>query len=381
MPPGTLTTGEPCSHADTGAGDMTQLAKPVSATGSRNFALVTALRGIAASWVVLFHLMTSSPEGVNRMPRALAVVLFHWGKLGVPVFFTLSGFVIMHSLRNREVDRKEMRSFMRRRFLRIAPPYYAAIVVVLAVGALGAAIDGGTPDFNGGPFTFPRLLAHLAFAQQFLGIVNFEEIFWTLCFEMGFYLLMILLLAALTRTGRRSLLGTTMIVTGAVSLALTWAGTWNHWTYLVSGWYMFAAGVLAYLAATSRCPSWYLWMILAGLVAMGLGTWTGSAVAAALTALALYADGRLDGEPTGLIATAISSRPLIFLGTVSYSLYLFHAPVRTVVLHAWTAVFGGPVSVGAHVVLFAAQFGAAVLSAWVLFRLIEKPSMRWASRR
>lgn len=359
---------------------MIQSVEESSVNRSRNFSLVTALRGVAASWVVLFHLWTSSPAGVARMPRAIGIFLFEWGHLGVPVFFALSGFVITHSLRNRDVDAAEARSFMRRRFLRIAPPYYVAIVVVLLVGVAGAMRDGGPVLFNDSPFSVGRLFAHLTFTQQFFAVANFEEVFWTLCYEMGFYLVMILVMLVLSRMSWRGLLAAVMAVSGVASLVWTWAGHVTHWVYLADGWYMFAFGVVAYLAATQRCPSWWMWACVASTLTMGLQTWTGTPIVAGLTAAA----------PTSTVAATsaiaalgrlINARVLVFLGTISYSLYLFHPPIRTVVLHGWTSVFGEPTSLAASVGLYALQFTMSVGGAWIAWRLIERPSMRWASRR
>ena len=69
---------------------------------------------------------------------------------------------------------------------------------------------------------------------------------------------------------------------------------------------------------------------------------------------------------------------LQYLGRISYSLYLIHFSVLRVVIRAGANWAGDDVL--RHVVLLGVAFIAAVVSADVLYRLIEAPAMRWASR-
>jgi len=70
------------------------------ARGSR-LAFADGIRGLAALWVVLFH--TSKGRHVDHLMAVLPTwfnsLVFDWGHLGVALFFVLSGFVMMHSLR------------------------------------------------------------------------------------------------------------------------------------------------------------------------------------------------------------------------------------------------------------------------------------------
>lgn len=344
------------------------------------FALVTALRGFAALWVVLFHLWTSEPTGTTYLPRWIAVGLFQWGQLGVPVFFALSGFVISHSVAARTVDRGEVASFLRRRFLRIAPPYYVAIIVVLGVGVVSSRLQGEPLSFNGAPLSVGRVVASFAFLQEFLGIPNLEEVFWTLCYEMGFYLVMIVVLFALHRWGRAGWLGPVAAVSGLASAAVhAVVPDLPHWWYLANYWFMFAAGIVAYEAARRRCSVGWMWPLVAAMTAMGLARSWGAPVVAALTTVALHLDARRGAERTPW-SSVVEARSAVLLGTISYSLYLFHAPIRSVVLYAWRELFGSPANAVAALGLYGTQALVAIAGAWVMWRLVERPSAAWASR-
>jgi len=96
---------------------------------ARRLTHIDALRGIATIWVVLFHEVKAGPlwEAIPTVPRAL----FEWGHLGVAIFFALSGFVIARSLGNQNLDRSSSGRFLVRRYVRLLPPYYFSIAVVL----------------------------------------------------------------------------------------------------------------------------------------------------------------------------------------------------------------------------------------------------------
>ena len=359
------------------------LPPPPTIAGPRRFDLVTTLRGLAASWVVMFHIWTSTNGGVTLLPRWLGQVVFKWGYLGVEIFFVLSGYVIAHSLRDKSVDGDEAKSFAAKRYLRIAPPYYVSLLAVFAVAGLKVAIDHKPFILNSESFSVGRLIAHLFFAQQFLGIKNFEEIYWTLCYEMGFYLVMIAILWLLCRRGHRNLIGPIAAATGVASAVVTFfRPEIVHWLYLLNGWYMFAAGLVAYECARGVCRKQWFVGLLTVIIAMALVRYWGKSAVAAATAGLLYWDYLHPAEAgsNGWLRRVIASRPMLFLGTISYSLYLLHAPIRTTVLQVWTRVLGKPSGLAEFLGLYATQFAASVIGAWILWKVVERPSVALAGK-
>lgn len=97
---------------------------PAGAIAAGRFVFVDALRGIAALWVVLFHLFATSH--LEHLEAALPVPiaqLLHAGYLGVTIFFVLSGFVIAHSVARHRVDAAFAGWFVVRRSVRLSVPY------------------------------------------------------------------------------------------------------------------------------------------------------------------------------------------------------------------------------------------------------------------
>src|SRR5688500_3864296 len=105
--------------------------------GGSRFIFIDGLRGIAALWVALFHLYSGGPNApvlASLTPGILDAALRH-GYLGVEVFFVISGFVIAHSVGSRPVTRDFALRFAARRSLRLDPPYWLTIILVVFLDA------------------------------------------------------------------------------------------------------------------------------------------------------------------------------------------------------------------------------------------------------
>lgn len=99
---------------------------------SQRFVFVDALRGLAAMWVLLFH--TFESKHMANLEQSLpewTAQFFHTGHMGVIIFFVLSGFVIAHSVDRSRVGARYAGWFMLRRAVRLDPPYWASILVII----------------------------------------------------------------------------------------------------------------------------------------------------------------------------------------------------------------------------------------------------------
>ncbi len=136
------------------------------------------MRGASAIAVTLFHFNEPYPALPDVYHRALK-----WGWLGVPVFFVISGFCIAAA---REKDR--LLSFWFRRLARIFPPYWASLMLVLAIVGLRIA-TAGTNDITALPkgadgwfYTF------IALTSPASHVTGLNWVYWSLSYELVFYI-------------------------------------------------------------------------------------------------------------------------------------------------------------------------------------------------
>ena len=136
-----------------------------------------ALRGIAVLAVVYEHF------GSYLIPdlKAATTGWVHAGTFGVMLFFLVSGYIVPASIERRG----RVRDFWIGRAFRLHPAFLVAVAIAVLVGTFG---PGWVPEsFAERPTT--SLLAHLTMLHEVIGVENLQHQFWTLAYEMVFYLL------------------------------------------------------------------------------------------------------------------------------------------------------------------------------------------------
>jgi peptidoglycan/LPS O-acetylase OafA/YrhL len=337
---------------------------------SARFERLDAVRGAAILWVVVFHICGACwGWDFQKWP----VRLLTMGSMGVPMFFVLSGFLIHYTASSQPTS-----IYLLRRFGRIYPPYFVALVVMAAVyGTFWTARGRGDLLSHG-------LLVHTLKDSTFFSI---NASFWSLAHEAQFYLLYPLLLHL------RRFVGMPTLVWGALALRLG-IGVWLKLAGITAAqdpglYYMLprlyfewilgmyvADSVLAGGKALLWRPEigWLLfgcayltnkqgWLDLAAVPAISLATaiWIARIV-------------HVPREPSRL------DRVLVPLGVVSYSLYLWHQPI---VNELCFRIFRAP-NVASPAVLFATAlavcFFASLVVAVGAYRLVEVPSLEFTRR-
>ncbi|HEX4149320.1 MAG TPA: acyltransferase, partial [Pirellulales bacterium] len=292
------------------------------ATG--RFAFVDALRGLAALSVAAFHISRYGPlahAAEGQWPGAVHLLLKH-GWIGVQIFFVISGFVIAYSLRSARATPGFIGQFALRRSLRLDPAYWTTIALVLLLSALfpaSFAEPAAADALSGG-----QLVSHLGYLQNVLGYENLSVGFWTLCIEVQFYLLFVILLGVAQRAAGcgvgadRGCYRRMLAVLGPLAMVSLFYFSRQRDTdaWLVHFFAMFFLGILVCWTLERKISQ--LWFgAFAALMAVSLAVhWTLDVSVALTTGVVLYLVGR-----AGHLHDWLASRPLQYLGRISYSLY------------------------------------------------------------
>ncbi len=362
--------------------------------------------------------------GVNRVPeldglRGIAILLVvachyevfarqFWGLpkfgwVGVDLFFVLSGFLITSVLLNLRKQRGPFKKFYARRISRIIPPYVAFLVLLYIV----TAALGDHALYRRGPIlknllfmkSFGNIfetvqmmtsgkylsLAHAPLGASFVGlrspVSNSWGVVWSLSIEEYYYLLWAPVVLWMTRRGATI----TGIAICLITLATRWLGSNGAGAYF-SIYHRFDAPVfgslLAFLVASnlSRRRVTAI-VILSGLAGAGvivallvpLGNVLGREIRQdhsfmvfglpALSLIAAMAVGVSVTKSGSRYLFLLRSRPLRFMGKISYTLYLLHGFVYLCCLQFFPATW--TVSIAA--------LACAVTLSWVSWKYLEQP--------
>ncbi len=373
------------------------------ASDATHIAALTGVRALAALWVVLFHIWIVAGRPNPSLPLGAAhfdlTPLLAFGWLGVDVFFVLSGFLLTRQAWTKVAVNASpgwLRSqfgetylaFLRRRILRVYPAYCAVISILLVLAAI---------HLYGNPPPLGSLLLHLVMFQNLIGsyLDTINAIFWTMPFEWQFYLVFPLLFVLLRRTN---------IVTLYLMAAVLALGT-KAWVVMRNDGYMqlqlpvrldaFVAGMCAAtIAERYRFARWTaLFAFAAGLAGLLSTPW----IYAAYPMGWHYFDGMGLTRPfwvqasvclflIGLSGKAhvgvrlFSHRWTVWLGLVSYSIYLVHVPVLGFVRGSGVYAPGdsGPPASLAKVLVLGVPAIIAVSA--ILYYFVERPFQASAKR-
>ncbi|MDR3634488.1 MAG: acyltransferase [Isosphaeraceae bacterium] len=310
--------------------------------------LLDAWRGIACLMVVIHHAgyalhwSDASTHGGSAL-RWWIVYVVNRFSLGVPLFFVISGYCILASVDALRRKGGSPWTFLGRRFWRIYPPYWTALLFFVALVAVLDAL--GQYNLHHGRFAvaldspgvldWPRWVGNITLTETWRPHVWGPErdiytgIAWSLCFEEQFYFLCFLVLLVAPKRVYPALLAITA-ATAALRLGAWWTGQLGAMRGVFPLlWHQFAIGLAVYyrlnVAETVRerraVDLGLLALLLVGLVSLERETVTAAAFGLVLIAL----------KPWDQKADALAwLQPFRACGRRCYSIYLIHLPVVVV---------------------------------------------------
>lgn len=346
-------------------------------------------RGLICLWVVLEH------ASVALWPGSLEATgwegWLRWGLtgpfrlyLGAPLFLVISGYCIAASVDSARRRGTTALQFLRRRFLRIFPTYWMALLLCLVVvagldfaglGRLhrgGYAIELASPRDLGLAQWIGNLTLTEIWRPRFWGTSEavYTRVAWSLCYQEQFYVVCFVLLLATPRRLYRAMAG----LTGAVVLfrILAWD---SGMLFRLHGlfpelWHEFAIGLAVYYHLNACTTAWVrrgIELGIAGLLVLALATGLTSTVATALFGLILIVLRRWDGRLESLRWLD----PVRACGKRSFSMYLVHLPV-CVVTSAVLTELGLTAFWSRALVVMPLATLAAVGVTWVFFHHVER---------
>jgi peptidoglycan/LPS O-acetylase OafA/YrhL len=349
---------------------------------------LTGIRAVAALLVMLTHAAYTT----GKYNHGYVGLVYSRMEIGVPIFFVLSGFLLFGPWVKAAASGGEppsVRRYARHRVRRIMPAYIVTVLVAYALYHFRTAGPNPGHTWMG---LFRNLTLSQIYTDNYLYSYPHQGLtqMWSLAVEVAFYvvlpLLAYVLLVVLCRRRWRPVL----LLTGLSGLALITPA----WLILVHTTDFLPDGARLWL------PTYLLWfiggMMLAVLQPMGVRAYAMVCVPLALACYFIVSTP-IAGAPTtspaelrealfkaafyaviatlmvaplalvdrGVYAKFLASRPMVFLGEISYEIFLIHLVAMEL---AMVEILHFPIYTGSIGLLFVATFVVTVPAAWLLHR-------------
>ncbi len=310
---------------------------------------------MAAISVVLFHYTTRYRE-LFGVPTPLPFE-FGFGFYGVHLFFVISGFVISMTIQRS----KTATEFVVSRFSRLYPVFWVSVIITFVVCKLF--------PLKGMDHSLWEFAANLTMFNGFLKIPYVDGVYWSLTYELGFYIAIL----GIFKMGKlRHLEAPCWFWMCAPVWFHYWSGLIPHPLHFItvihSYGHLFAAGIVLFRIHSKGLTSARLSLLFAAAFAQFLTTGWSDTIAVVVCIVLVGAALRGFLDP-------LCTRPLLWLGAISYPLYLIHENVGWSILIRLYAYGLTPIQAVSTTVAL------AVLLASALHVLVEDPAMNAIRRK
>jgi peptidoglycan/LPS O-acetylase OafA/YrhL len=407
---------------------------PTRAHLEGRFPCFDGLRAMAALMVLFHHAAFTSAFELRglRIPFTDHTVMIghYFARMdaGVQVFFLISGFLLYRPMVAAAFAGKhprDVRSYTRHRFLRIYPAYWVAFVIITVFFGIAMPIAGFRSIFE---YFF---LIHLYDTGS--TVVNGAHTFralggisqsWTLVVEVSFYIFLPCYAWLLRRMGRgrgrESRFRLELVMLGVLyAISVLWRA-YVYWgapkgsatAFLGNYWLPANLDVFALGMGLAVVRAWaeqrdtstpllerigrldWLWWVLAALSFQAVSFWIGlpqafvlvsggkayaKEILYSLTAFFLILPAVFGVQRTGVTRRFLQLRPMVYLGTISYGIYLWHQAFIEKI-HQWGGWNDKVLPNGPYLQLVIPTLALTIVAASLSWYLVERPLVRRKSR-
>jgi len=328
-----------------------------------------ALRGIAALLVVVFHINATYPIANNNLVQGFV----KFGITGVDLFFMISGFVILMTLEKT----KSWKDFVLKRFARLYPTYWVCVSLTVLCAVIYLAVS-----HRSYAFILHQYLPNLTMFQQYFGVPNIDDVYWTMLIEMLFYgfMLFIFCIKKLKHIEWIAIIAMLPLFIYSSQYFRVHFPGYHHLLVtalpIINYFPMFVMGIIYYKMKFDRpTPLRYIALLLCILCQ------------ASLYGNGLNVDLFLSFKDHVLITVFynlvfllyvhdklrfIVNKATLFIGNISYPLYLIHYYISVNVIIPALLGFNVPVLLASAI-----AFIVSIILATLISKFVEKPSIKF----
>ena len=310
-----------------------------------------SLRGISILAVVLFHYTTRYNQIYQHIEMPIH---FPFGHLGVQLFYMISGYLILMSAENIN----NYQDFIVRRISKLFPSYWVSIIIIFSTIAIFS--------LPGREASFTDAILNLTMLQEFLGAKHVDGAFGVLSRFIAFYVFVAFVIAYNAKKRVLKILCIWMLLDIAIKLIMMSGVDISgkvRIILLVKEIGFFALGVTFYKIKHEGYSILCCLTFLLSLFIIFLTNGKLYLIAALIYSVIFYLIINNKGK-------FLKVKPLLWLGSISYSLYLIHQNIGYIIIRAMSNY-----NISFYLKIIT-PLVISIILATIITRYIEKPALK-----
>jgi peptidoglycan/LPS O-acetylase OafA/YrhL len=320
---------------------------------TKHLFIIDSLRGIAATMVCLFHFVCAT---TNYIENKTIIEIFSFGKYGLHIFFVISGIVIPLSMIKCDYSINIFFKYLWKRIIRIEPPYLFSIILFIIYAFLRKQFYSSIesveiPSIN-------QVLMHLGYLVPFIENGKwFINTYWSLAIEFQYYLVLSLIFPLLLH---KNILIRLIFSSLFLFSCLVYPNDsfLPFWTPL----FMLGISYITFIHNKISLKEFIVWQVLSLILIFYLNEAT-MLVFCVITMLLIH------------FFSNFKNRITLFLGKISYSIYLLHGITGGLVINFLSHKYIEPYQ---KILVIVLGFLVATGCSYIFYLIVEKPSQKWS---